>query len=85
MNAKITLSFKADIIQKAKEYAEDQGLSLSRLTEILLSRLIKGNYKSIEDYPISDWVYALAEGQTEYKRKAKSNKALKKEFYDSKK
>jgi len=84
MDAKITLSFRADIIAKAKEYAEIQGISLSRLTEILLSRLVKGNYSSIEDFPVSDWVNMLAEGETEYLRKPKSSKALKIEYFDSK-
>ena len=54
MDAKITLSFKADIIEQAKIYAENQGISLSRLTEILLSRLVKGNYKNLEEYAVSD-------------------------------
>jgi hypothetical protein len=83
MDAKITLSFRADIIEKAKHYAENQGISLSRLTEILLSRLVKGNYSSIEDFPVSDWVNMLSEGETEYLRKPKTKKALKKEFYES--
>ena len=33
MDAKVTLSFDAQIIEKAKTYAQSQGLSLSRLTE----------------------------------------------------
>ena len=33
MNAKITLSFDEKIIEKAKEFAAQQNISLSRLTE----------------------------------------------------
>jgi hypothetical protein len=39
MDAKVTLSFNAIVVEKAKVYAESQGISLSRLTEILLRRL----------------------------------------------
>ena len=85
MNAKITRSFKADIIEQAKIYAENQGISLSRLTEILLSRLVKGNYKNLEEYPVSDWLLAAAEGETENNTKPRSRKTLKKEYYESKK
>jgi len=85
MDAKITLSFKADIIEQAKIYAENQGISLSRLTEILLSRLVKGNYKNLEEYAVSDWVMVAAEGETEYITKPKARKALKQEYYESKK
>jgi len=84
MDAKITLSFKADIIEQAKIYAQNQGISLSRLTEILLSRLVKGNHKNLEEYSVSDWVMVAAEGETEYNTKPKTRKAQKKEYHESK-
>ncbi len=35
MNAKLTLSFNEEVINKAKKYAEENDISLSRLIEFL--------------------------------------------------
>jgi hypothetical protein len=85
MDAKITLSFDEAVIEKAKQYAEANNISLSRLTEFLYSKITSGHYKNLEDLPISDWVSIVAEGNVEYQTKAKSRKALKQEFYKSRK
>ncbi len=85
MDSKITLSFNTSVIDKAKAYADEQGISLSRLTEILLRRLTSGGYKNIEDFPVSDWVHLISEGETEYIRKPKSSKALRAEHHSAKK
>jgi hypothetical protein len=85
MDAKITLSFDEAIIEKAKQYAEANNISLSRLTEFLYSKITSGHYKNLEDLPISDWVSMVAEGNVEYQTKTKSRKALKQEFYKSRK
>ncbi len=83
MDAKVTLSFDATVIEKAKKYAEDQGISLSRLIEILLRKATLKGYKNIEDIPIADWVYEVSEGKAEYVKPRKS-KELKKEYFNSK-
>lgn len=85
MDAKVTLSFNAQIISQAKQYAESQGISLSRLTEILLRNLTTGGYKSIEDFPVEDWVSMVAEGEAAYITRAKTSKQLKNEFNNSRK
>ena len=85
MDAKITLSFDETIIKKAKRYAENNNISLSRLTEFLLSKVTSTNYQSLEDLPISDWISVVAEGETEYQTKPKKNKELKEEYFKSKK
>jgi len=85
MQAKITLSFDKQIIEKAKVYAESQNISLSRLTEYLLRQVIQQQQHKVEDYPIADWVSQVAEGQVEYVTKPKSGRALKKDFYEGKK
>ncbi len=85
MDAKITLSFDETIIKKAKRYAENNNISLSRLTEFLLSKVTNNNYQSLEDLPISDWVHMVAEGDVEYQTKTKKNKDLKAEYFKSKK
>jgi hypothetical protein len=85
MDAKITLSFDAGIIDRAKKFAEKNGISLSRLTEILLKKAMSGNYNSIEDMPISDWVSMVAEGDAEYVTKPRQRKDLKQEYFSKKK
>lgn len=83
MDSKITLSFDTNIIDKAKHYAESQGISLSRLTEILLRKATHGGYREIEDIPISGWVSTLSEGESAYISPRK-RKNTKKEYYKSK-
>jgi Family of unknown function (DUF6364) len=85
MDAKVTLSFDTDIINKAKQYAEANNISLSRLVEFLLTKATSGNYPSLEDFPISSWVSMVAEGQAEYITKPRSSKKMKNEFFSSKK
>ncbi len=85
MDAKITLSFDESVIKKAKSYAEDNNISLSRLTEFLLKKVTSKSYQSLEDYPISDWVSMVSEGQAEYQTKPRKSKDLKDEYFKSKK
>jgi hypothetical protein len=86
MDAKITLSFDESVISKAKKYAEKNNISLSRLTEFLLKKVTSSNYESFEDYPISDWVMMVAEGEAEYQTsKKRTRKSSKEEFFKSKK
>jgi uncharacterized protein DUF6364 len=85
MDNKITLSFDGTVIVKAKRYAEANNISLSRLIEFLLKKVTSANYSSLEDFPISDWVNQLAEGQAEYKTAKRTRKAAKSEYFSSKK
>jgi Family of unknown function (DUF6364) len=84
MDSKITLSFNKDIIQNAKKYAKNNNISLSRLTEFLLEKVSSSNYKTLEDYPISEWVNIVSEGEVEYKVN-RNRKEMKTEFFKSKK
>ena len=85
MDAKVTLRFDAKIIKQAKQYAEGQGISLSRLTEILLRKLTQGGYSNIEDFPVDEWVSMVSEGEAEYITTPKSSKKLKTAFFESRK
>ena len=86
MDNKITLSFDESVINKAKKYAEKNNISLSRLIEFLLKKVTSGNYNSLEDFPISDWVQQVAEGGATYQTKARrTRKAAKEEFFKSRK
>lgn len=86
MDAKITLSFNEAVIKKAKKYADNNNLSLSRLVEFLLTKVTSGNYASLEAYPIADWVQQVADGEAEYQTKHKrTRKAAKAEYFASKK
>jgi hypothetical protein len=85
MDNKVTLSFDEQVIRRAKEYAASQHISLSRLVEFLLRRITTGEYRSLEDLPIADWVLQVSEGPAEYKTTGKSRKSLKDEFFKSRK
>lgn len=85
MDAKITLSFNQTVIEKAKLYAQNNNISLSRLTEFLLNKVTSNNYQSLEDFPISDWVSMVGEGQAVYQTTPRKNKNLKTEYFKSKK
>ena len=84
-DSKVTLSFDSQIIEQAKSYADSKGISLSRLTEILLRRLLAGNYSSLEDYPVSDWVHEVAEGEARYIKTPRSSSELRSEMRKNRK
>lgn len=80
MDAKVTLSFDSEVIAAAKKYAESKKISLSRLTEILLRRLVAEKPYSLEEYQVEDWVQMVAEGPASYNTQRKKNKELRKEY-----
>lgn len=84
MDQKVTLSFDNEVILKAKKYAEENNISLSRLIEYLLTRVTSDEYRSLEDFPIDEWVHQLAEGEATYQVN-RTRKRAKKEFFESKK
>jgi hypothetical protein len=84
MNQKVTLSFNDDVIRKAKKYAAANNISLSRLIEFLLTKITSADYRSLEEFPIADWVHQVAEGEAVYSAK-RTGKGLKDEFFNSKK
>jgi len=85
MDAKITLSFNESVIQRAKKYADNNNISLSRLVEFLLNKVTASNYSTLEDYPIAEWVLQVAEGEATYQTKHKrTRKAAKAEYFSSK-
>jgi len=85
MDVKLTLSFDAAVIDRAKKFAEEQGISLSRLIEIMLRKATSKDYSSIEALPIADWVMEVAEGNAEYTTKKRGRKSMKDEYFSSKK
>lgn len=85
MDAKITLSFNRSVIQKAKKFAEENNISLSRLTEFLLNKVTSSSHHSIDELPVSDWISQVSEGKMDYVRTSRSGKAMRKEFYGKKK
>ena len=85
MDSKITLSFDKSVISRAKKFADENNISLSRLTEFLLSKVTSSSYKSLDELPVSDWVNMVSEGEVEYVRKPRTRKNMKSEYYNSKK
>ncbi|WP_090998072.1 DUF6364 family protein [Pedobacter insulae] len=86
MDTKLTLSFNEEVVKKAKIYAANNNISLSRLIEHLLIQVTEKPYQSLEEFPIADWVSMVAEGEVEYKTTSKKErKANKDEFFAAKK
>jgi hypothetical protein len=83
MDAKITLSFDDEVINKAKKFADRHHISLSRLTEYLYDQMTRQPYRNLEDMPLADWINQLAEGKTTYRTRGKNSKSLKQEFFKS--
>lgn len=82
MDAKITLSFNADTIALAKEYAKEKGISLSRLTEYIYNKLVTTNDSKIYDLPISSWVMDLASDKPAYHHNPKTRKQTRQAYYE---
>ena len=84
MDNKLTLSFDENVIRRAKKYAAENHISLSRLIEFLLNKATSSEYRSLEELPVADWVNMVAEGEAVYKTK-RNRKSSRKAFYDSRK
>ena len=82
MDSKITLSFDQQVIAQAKAFADQNNISLSRLTEFLLSKVVSKKYRSLDELPVSDWVNLVSEGQAEYVRKNAAS-TVKKDYLES--
>lgn len=80
MDTKVTLHFDREVIEQAKVFAANHNISLSRLTEFLYRQIITGNYQTLEEFPIADWVIQVAEGEATYQRR--SRRKLKQEYHE---
>lgn len=79
MDTKLTLHFNHDVIEKAKAFAAANNISLSRLTEFLYRQITSGSYKTLDDFPIADWVNQVSEGEAVYTKR--SRQSTKEEFF----
>lgn len=52
MDKKLTLSLNKDVIERAKKYAKDNNISLSRLIENYLQAIAENKTKEIEITPL---------------------------------
>ncbi len=82
-DVKVTLSFDADVVERAKSFAASQGISLSRLTEFLYDKITSEPrpYKSLEDIPLADFIGQVAEKEVVYEKR----RNIKKTYYESRK
>lgn len=85
MDAKITLAFDKEVIERAKNLAAENNISLSRMVEFMLRKATSKSYQNLEEFSISEWVKDIAEGEAEYSVAPKSRKKLREDFYKSKK
>jgi len=61
MDTKLTLSVDKHVIEKAKEYAKSQKISLSRLIESYLASLISEKTRDIEITPLVESLSGVIE------------------------
>lgn len=61
MDAKLTLKLNQEVIEKAKKYASDQKLSLSRVVETYLQSLTTQK-ESGDEFRISPFVKSISSG-----------------------
>jgi hypothetical protein len=80
MDTKVALHFDKEVIENAKKFASDNNISLSRLSEFLYRQITSGNYRTMEEFPVTDRVNQIAEGEVIYKRR--SRKDTKNEFFN---
>lgn len=62
MNSKLTLKINQEIIEKAKKYATERKLSLSRLIENYLSSLTTDKKNNSNEIEISPFIKSLKTG-----------------------
>lgn len=60
MDTKLTLKLNKRIIEKAKEYASDKRMSLSRIVESYLQSLV--SEKEITEFEISPFIKSISTG-----------------------
>ncbi len=60
MDTKLTLKLNQEVIEKAKQYASDKKISLSRLIEFYLQSLTSENKE--DDFEISPFVKSISTG-----------------------
>lgn len=60
MDTKLTLKLNQEIIEKAKAYASNKKISLSRIVEFYLQSLVSD--KSDDDFEISPFVKSISTG-----------------------
>ena len=66
MDTKLTLSFDQGVAERAKAFAEANNISLSRLVEFMLSKVIDKRYRSLDEFfqlakaSESDWQHTVS-------------------------
>jgi hypothetical protein len=66
MNTKLTLNVDKEIIEKAKDYAKSQKVSLSRLIESYLASLTSKKSRDIEVTPLVDSLSGVIELEKDF-------------------
>jgi len=69
MDTKLTLNLDKKVIDKAKEYARSQKISLSRLIESYLSSLISNQASGNEISPLVESLSGVIELEKDYNHK----------------
>lgn len=83
MSTSITLNLNENTVYAVEELAQQKGISIDKLAEVLFEKAAASHYQSIDDLPVADWVLQLGEGKPEYN--PKTRKEIKEEYFESKK
>lgn len=70
MDKKLTLSLNAQVIDRAKEYARDREVSLSRLIENYLASLVEKKEEAISVTPLVDKLSGVVNIPEDYHHKS---------------
>ncbi|MGM0532214.1 MAG: DUF6364 family protein [Bacteroidota bacterium] len=77
MNTKLTLTLDKNIIEKAKKYANEKGISLSEMVENYLKIIIKEEAKTnIEITPLTKSLRGTFKAQADFDYKKKISESL---------
>ncbi|NBC58928.1 MAG: hypothetical protein GVY05_11675 [Bacteroidetes bacterium] len=62
MDTKLTLKLDQDVIEKAKQYASEKKMSLSRIVEFYFQSITSKN--KIDDFEISPFIKSISTGKS---------------------
>lgn len=80
MNAKLTLSLKKSVIEKAKKYAKENGESLSGLVQSYLEKITQVNEDSSKYSPIVNSLKGSFKMEEDFDTKEELKNALEKKY-----
>lgn len=76
METKLTLRIKKNVIEKAKEYAQKQKISLSKMIEVYLESVTNSHENEVETTPLVDSLSGIIELEPDFDYKVEYSNYL---------